>query len=272
MFAVGRTILEQTTRIILERTTRNWVFRRNLGPDFGNAPLFVTPSAGLKYLLKPRSRIDPSLLRCARELVRAGDVVWDIGANIGLFTFAAAARAGKDGKVVAVEPDAWIVQLLRRSCAIQAPSSSSVTVVPVAVGSDVSLRYFSIAVRSRASNALVGYGNTQMGGEAERQLVVTVNLDWLLTWLPAPNMIKIDVEGAELEVLKDQSRMLTEIRPIILCEVGSKNAEAIGGILKNSSYVLFDGEKTLVNAQPSNRAPWSTVAVPNEALLRLPRT
>ena len=42
------------------------------------------------------------------EMVRPGDVVWDIGANVGLFAFAAANRAGSSGQVIAVEPDLWL--------------------------------------------------------------------------------------------------------------------------------------------------------------------
>ena len=80
---------------------------------------------------------DPPLLRNVQELVRPGDVVWDIGANIGLFTFAAAALAGVGGKVVAFEPEVWLVQVLRRSSRLQAPDSAPVTIIPAAVASQV---------------------------------------------------------------------------------------------------------------------------------------
>jgi hypothetical protein len=59
--------------------------------------------------------VDEALLRNAIELVRPGDVVWDIGANVGLFSFAAAAPAGSAGKIVSFEADVWLAVLLRRS-------------------------------------------------------------------------------------------------------------------------------------------------------------
>ena len=110
------------------------------------------------------------------------------------------------GLVVALEPDAWLVQLLRRSALEQPAGSASVQVVPAAVASEMSIRTLCLADRSRASNHLAEFGTTQTGGVREQQSVVAVTLDWLLESLPAPSVVKIDVEGAELEVLKGAHR------------------------------------------------------------------
>jgi Methyltransferase FkbM domain len=114
---------------------------------------------------------------------------------------------------------------------------------PLEASSEISLRQFSIATRSRASNALAEYGSSQMGGVQEQQMVAAFNLDWLVKKLPRPNIIKIDVEGAELEVLRGQPYMLNEVRPVILCEVGSQSADQITRILTSASYRLLDGER-----------------------------
>jgi FkbM family methyltransferase len=253
----------------LERLTRHLVFRRRLPAAFGSAALYVSPAAGLRFLFRPPSRMDPPLLLAADKLVKTGDVIWDIGANIGLFSLAAAVRAGDRGEVIAFEPDTWLVQLLRRTSAAQPPRYASIKVVPAAVASEISLRQFSIAARSRASNALAEYGSSQMGGVQEQQLVATFNLDWLVTKLPRPNIVKIDVEGAELEVLRDQSYMLNEVRPVILCEVGSQCADQITRILTLASYRLLDGERALKEENVITRATWSTVAIPEEKMNRL---
>jgi FkbM family methyltransferase len=173
-------------RSLIERSTRSWAYRRRLPAEFGSAPIVVSPSAGLKYLFKPMSQIDPSLLRNVNELVRPSDVVWDIGANVGLFTFSAAVRAQASGHVVAFEPDLWLVSLLRRSQTLQPASSAPMTIVPVAVASHVALRKFQIAARSRAMNSLSGYGLSQTGGTLEEQTVPAFDLDWLLASLPPP--------------------------------------------------------------------------------------
>ena len=100
------------SRRILERVTRRLIFRRRLPASFKHAVLYVSPAAGLRFIFTPMPSIDPHLLRCAYELVQKGDVVWDIGANIGLFSISAAVRSGDRGAVIAFEPDVWLVQLL----------------------------------------------------------------------------------------------------------------------------------------------------------------
>jgi hypothetical protein len=110
-----------TIRRVIERLTKRLVFRRRLPAAFGSAALYVSPAAGLRFLFRPMSRIDPPLLLAAHKLVKKDDVIWDIGANIGLFSLAAAVCAGDQGEVIAFEPDTWLVQLLRRTSAVQAP-------------------------------------------------------------------------------------------------------------------------------------------------------
>jgi hypothetical protein len=78
------------------------------------------------------------------------------------------------------------------------------------------------------------------------------------------NVLKIDVEGAELEVLRKQRCLLNEARPVIICEVGSETADEITQLLTSASYKLFDGEKPLSRAQTVDRATWSTIAIPEE--------
>lgn len=245
-----------------EKLTRGLRFPRKLPKEFGSNPIWVSPSAGLRYLLRPLAEIDPMLFRLAKEFVKAGDVVWDIGANVGLFTFSAASLAGKNGLVVALEPDTWLVQLLRRSARLQSGESAVVRVVPAAVAQSVDLRTFHIASRSRAANFLNGYGSTQTGGSAEEQIVITVSLDWLAERFPLPNVLKIDVEGAELEVLQGAESLLTKTRPTLLCEVSPEASPAVTKFLLGHGYRLYDGEVQDHQRRELEIAPWITVAIP----------
>ncbi len=249
-------------RGMIENFTRDWVIRRRLSGDFSNAPIHVTPSAGLRYLLRPMNSVDPCLLDLVREFVTPGAVVWDVGANVGLFSFAAANMAGPGGLVVALEPDAWLVQLLRRSALDQPADSAPVKVVPAAVASDVSVRTFCLAARSRAANHLAEFGTTQTGGSREQQLVVAVTLDWLMDSMPAPSVVKIDVEGAELEVLKGASLLFETVRPIVLCEVIPASEPGVTEFLKARDYQIFDGERPAGERRPLGASPWSTLAIP----------
>ncbi len=78
-------------RRILKTLGRNVVLKRHLPREFGSAPLFVTPDSALGYWRSDIAKVDPFLLSMVRELVRPEMTVWDIGANVGLFSFAAAA-------------------------------------------------------------------------------------------------------------------------------------------------------------------------------------
>src|SRR6267142_4647235 len=132
-------------RTATEKLTRTLCFRRRLPGDLGNNPIWVSPSAGLRFLFGRMKEVDPVLFNLAREFVHKDAVVWDVGANVGLFAFGSAYLSGPRGLVVALEPDAWLVQLLRRSSIGQPASCAPVHIVPAAVARSVDLRTFHIA-------------------------------------------------------------------------------------------------------------------------------
>ena len=249
-------------RRMIEGVTRDWVIRRKLPADFLRASIHVTPSAGLRYLYRSMDEVDAVLLSLVKEFVTPASVVWDVGANVGLFSFAAASLAGPDGHVVAFEPDAWLVQLLRRSALDQPAHSAPVQVVPAAVASQMSIRTLCLANRSRAANYLAEFGTTETGGAREEQSVLAVTLDWLLESLPHPGVVKIDVEGAEMEVLKGAKRLFETVRPVVLCEVIPASERAVTDFLHDHDYQIFDGETKGTDRQILHTAPWSTLAVP----------
>src|SRR5580698_2652797 len=117
-------------RNLAEHMSRGVVFRRRLPSKFNRLPIYVTPEAGLRYWLA-MSRVDPTLYRTVDELVRPGITVWDIGANVGLFSFCAAVLSGPSGFVLSVEPDLWLAQLVGRSAQELSPGQSKCSPVQV---------------------------------------------------------------------------------------------------------------------------------------------
>jgi FkbM family methyltransferase len=252
-----------TLRSLAEQVTHRVVIKRRLPPSFGRVPLFVSTEGGLRYLHPALGKVDPPLLKMAAELVAPGDVVWDVGANVGLFTFAAAARAGRTGKVYAIEPDTWLVSLLRRSAGLEEAKRAPVNVLPVAVSDTVGVSRFYIAKRARAANHLESCGSTQTGGAREAQWVVTVTLDWILEQFPPPNLVKIDVEGGEDRALAGASKLLSSSRPRILCEVYRENASRVSKTLHSFGYALFDASADPCKRQPIENAAYLTLAHPS---------
>jgi FkbM family methyltransferase len=249
-------------RTIAERLSRGRSFRYRLPQSYGGCRLYLTPEAGLRYWLPRRAlRMDESLLDNARESVRPGSVVWDVGANMGLFTFAASGLAGSAGRVYAFEPDAVMARLLRRSARLN-PGSAPVEVVPCAVSETNTLARFNIAARSRTSNFLEGFGMSQTGGVREMETALTVSLDWLADQLPPPDVLKIDVEGAELFVLRGGARLLKARRPVLIFEMKGSNWQEISCILHDLGYVLYNSDLPRGERRPLTEPRFNILALP----------
>lgn len=242
------------------------ILRRRLPAVSGEGVIFVSGRVGgLRYLFKPSSRWDPPLLEAARLLVEPGAVVWDIGSNVGLFAMAAAFHAGPNGQVIAVEADNDAVALLSRTCRRHSQAYAPVSVVPVAVGGTPGFVRFAVAKRARAANSIEGFGSTQTGGTKETRRLPCTTLDAMLDAFPPPNVLKVDVEGAELAVLTGGARLLREVRPVMHCEVASENSAEVSRLLRRMDYTLWDAAALASrNVVEVDDAVWNTIAVPAE--------
>lgn len=247
-------------RTLVERLSRNRILKRRLPSTFGSTPIFVSPDSQLKYLKPGPQAFDLDLLRVAHAYIREQSIVWDIGANVGVFAFAAASIARK-GSVLAVEPDIWLAQLIRKSAALAENLSLTVQVIPAAVSARNGIASLLIAKRGRASSCLESAGGrSQMGGVRDTVLVPTLTMDTLLDSGTAPTFVKIDVEGAEVQVLQSAKKLLSEVRPLLYIEVGEESATEATRLLQEAGYLLFDGVK------PIARCCFNTMAIPQEKI------
>jgi FkbM family methyltransferase len=248
-------------RRLAENLSRGVVLRRRLPSRFGGLPVYVTPEAGLRYW-GSMSRVDSVLYSMAEELVKPGSVVWDVGANVGLFSFCAAALSGASGFVLSIEPDLWLAHLMTRSCQALPPGRCAEVEVLCASISDASrVSKLEIAQRARASNHLIeAIGSTQARGTRGMQASISLTLDFLLDYFPPPSVLKIDVETHEVSVLRGAARLLREVRPAIWCEVSPENSPEITGLLHSAGYEL-QGAAMLPHPR-IDRAWFHTLAVP----------
>lgn len=245
-------------RTLLERFSRGRVLRRRLSADFGSVPILVSPDASLRFW---KSRLESDLFEFAREFVLPGSVVWDVGANVGLLSVAAAQRAGASGKVIAVEPDIWLAGLLRKSASMQPASSASIQVIPAAISDAPAVASFHVVRRCRAGNFLEGSGgSSQTGGVRETVSVLTITLDWLLEQAVAPSVLKIDAEGAESNILRGARRVMAEAQPVILCEVRDRTRNHVTELLLRYGYTLFDWDA--IPRVQVKCASFNTLAIP----------
>lgn len=232
-------------RRAVEVFSRNRVLRRRLPAEFGSRQLYVSPDSALQYWKPDLSAIAPELFSLAGKLIQPGDAIWDIGANVGLFSFSAAARAGALGKVLAIEPDPWLTMLLRRSAMVHVANAAPVEVFSVAVADVLGTAEFHIAKRGRSSNFVSGFGSTQTGGTRTSFPVMTVTLDWLAERWEKPSLVKIDVEGMEHLVLRGAGKVL-EAKPTLIIEVTRSNTAEIIRTLTDRGYKLLDPESSSI--------------------------
>lgn len=144
--------------------------------------------------------------------VRPGATVVDVGANIGYNTIHAARRAGPAGRVIALEPTPDTLQVLRRN--IAASGLANVIIEPVAAGRVSGTRDFFVRGPNSAVNSL--YPDSRYAHVTSVLPVPVVPLDDLVDG--AADVVKVDVEGAEIEVLEGMSRMLSNPSIVAIVE------------------------------------------------------
>jgi FkbM family methyltransferase len=199
------------------------------------------------YWLRPPLMHEGFMLGALARLVRPGDVVYDIGANIGLYSRFLVQEFGA-GRVYAFEPMSENLPLLEENLRI-GRCSSQVTVLPFAVGNEDGTAAFEVDVISSATGALAVVTGGQ-GSHAHRQYHVPAavesvevrRLDTLIREknLAPPNVIKIDIEGAEAMAIEGASQVLREHAPLLVIELhGAAVATKVLQLLWQKDYHCY---------------------------------
>jgi FkbM family methyltransferase len=190
--------------------------------------------------------------RRLREFVRTGMTVVDIGANVGAHALPLARVVGSSGRVVAVEPTMAAFERLCRNRDLNPDVAARIVTVQAAVGApNGSLKptyYSAWPLEDGGVRHPVHRGAERTTANARfstvDDLVETLGIDRI-------NLIKIDVDGSELEVLEGSRRVIQrdhptvffELCPYLLTEFG-RSARELVTYFTSLGYQLFD-ERTL---------------------------
>lgn len=225
-------------RSAVEKMARNSRFKKRLPRKFGGRSIMVSAANQLAVYKPGRSGFDSMLLDWVEDLVEPGMMVWDVGANMGLFTFPAAARGAH---LVSFEPDPFNLELLNASRALN--PDLDVQIVPAAAARQSGVALFNISRRGRSTNGLAHVEqSTQTGGVRQTYNVMTVTLDEVLQYMPSPDLVKIDTEGAEVEVIQGATDVLQSVRPKWIIEVQPNNADGLWDIMSSAGYRCYDAQ------------------------------
>lgn len=143
------------------------------------------------------------------NFLKPGDVAFDVGANIGAHTLFFANRVGPQGRVIAFDPQRQVFQTLCANVALNA--LGNVMTFHAAAGAAPGATQVPVPDYANEGN-FGGISVGQGGGET----VQVMALDQM--GVPAVALIKIDVEGMELEVLKGAQATLAKHRPALYVE------------------------------------------------------
>jgi FkbM family methyltransferase len=200
--------------------------------------------------------LDRKITWICRRLVRAGDTVLDIGANIGLVTMKLAALVGPMGRVHAFEPNPSMCDLLQAS--IQRNGFTNVSLYPFALGAHESqLELF--VPRGHAGKASLIPGADAMGTRIEVP-VKTLSSVLAGQGITRIRLVKIDVEGFEPDVLAGAREHFSMYPPqAILFELNDP-PNPIGShptiqVLRSLQYKFFSIPKALIRLRPREFDP-----------------
>jgi len=194
--------------------------------------LFLNPFDYVDAQVIKNGYYEPHVLNAIKENIREGDTFWDIGANIGLHSFAIKKLFPKV-RVIGFEPNPYsLVKILKSRLKNKIP----VEVNSCALSSSNQLS--SLSIKTLGNSGLTSL-NAWKGVQYDDTCnVCLVRADFLIDkGLSEPNIIKIDVEGHELEVLKGLGKYLSSsnLRAIVFED---NKDEQVHAALRNAGYTI----------------------------------
>jgi FkbM family methyltransferase len=287
--SVARAGLKRWLRLGLEKQPGGWRIAQMLAQGQGAAPIQMQGLAPVYVDLRSFDLLEISLFLAApnepeferddraifRAVVRPGDVVFDIGANIGYHLALFSSLAGEAGTVYGFEPQPMLLPNLRRTV----NGLPNTRLLEYALSDEPGEVTFHIP--DHGYHMLASMGDP---GVASRKVACKASrLDdlWISHEIPLPDFIKIDVEGAEPLVFRGGEQMLNrDDAPIIFFEQWQDAARRIGFSgtaaadylcsLKRPDFLLFEASGTkLLPLNSNNVEKGNLLAVPKSRRSRL---
>jgi FkbM family methyltransferase len=187
---------------------------------------------------------EPAVQRTLVAHLRPGDVYFDVGTHVGFLALLGSRLVGVRGAVHCFEPVPENVAALQRNLMLNATSNTAVH--QVALGD----RDGTASMDPTSRNITANFRDD---GQVE---VEVARLD-SMTQLPSPHVVKVDVEGAETQVLNGARGMLARCRPLLVIEIHGEQEQPVRAILDELGYpepvMIRDGGMPHLVAAPAGR-------------------
>ena len=214
------------------------------------------------------------MMEIIERLLKPGDCVVDVGANIGYVTSLMARKVGPKGKVLAFEPEPTLAEKLKNNVALWDRSTNAEVTIIIGALSKCSgtQEFFSRGLMvDRNGNTNSGLGTLEKLGNPYNENSISVDVHTLDTFFSEASsqidLMKLDVEGHELSVFEGSEKLFSEhrIRYVVFEEHGGNKAPTIRWLQKHRYFVwaiqknfncveLIPVEKTsrVINWEPTN--------------------
>ena len=184
-----------------------------------SVPFVVGPLRGNWWQLASGGKIarlllgtyEPEQSGLFRQHILTGDQVLDIGAAAGYYTLLSAKLVGNTGRVVSFEPDPNNLQFLRSH--VEQNRLDQVTILPIALADETGTARFGGGTGT-GTGRLCNDGPTEVAVRRLDDVAAEMDL--------RPRHLKIDVEGAEMAVLRGGQRLIEKYRPTIFLSTHEK--------------------------------------------------
>jgi FkbM family methyltransferase len=188
------------------------------------------------------------------ESIKADDIIFDIGASVGLMTVHAAVLLSKKGQIIAFEPDPDTMERLKHNVSLN--SVSNVVFVSWAVSDGAG--EVSLFTDGASGNAPTLREQIDREGCPKNQITVqtkTLDSEILASNLPLPTVLKIDIEGAEVLCLRGAQKLLSgqlgekprliflELHPQFLPSFGTTGKEVHNFVLNHGYSVVWEQKR-----------------------------
>ena len=184
--------------------------------------------------------IEYNTVKILMSKLKAGSIVADIGANIGQYTLIAAHEVQEFGEVHAFEPNAEVYAALERNVLLNGFTNVHLNHVAVANREEAEHVFFAPRSDNWGSGSLAK--TTYKLSEAGYSVPVITLDQYFAERERKPELIKIDVEGAELLVLKGAQSLIETSKPIIITELSAENFAAFGYTIQDlTEYLVRHG-------------------------------
>ena len=212
-----RTALKKLTRSAVPLDTRVWTdIRAGLGKGLA---LYLDPRFEMDYA---SGKYEVHLQRALSAHLQPGSVVYDVGAHIGVVSMFASELVGSAGTIFAFEADPENAERIKTHA--QRNDLSQIQVFSCVVwSSNGQLSFERASAQSSRNQGSVAPMSDRI--KKDTIVVEAISLDNFASGHLAPTLIKIDVEGAEVDVLRGCDRILAQSHPTVICEVHHSQAE-----------------------------------------------